>query len=72
VQRLSCEEQAMTKRTMVLLMVVEERDDAPTYDATGEGWEVEESSAVVPALPKRALAKCGADLMALARRAGGQ
>ncbi len=58
----------MTKRTMVLLMVVEEHDDAPTYDATADAWEVEESSAVVRALPKRTLAKCSAELMQLAKR----
>lgn len=53
-------------RTMVLLMVVEERNsEPPTYDTTG--CEVEESSAVVRALPKRALAKCG-ELVELARR----
>jgi hypothetical protein len=57
----------MTKRTMVLLVVVEERDsDFPTYDT--DGAELEETSRVVPALPKRVLAKCGADLMQLAKR----
>jgi hypothetical protein len=55
----------MTKRTMILLMVVEEReDDLPTYDVADD-----EPSRIVQAAPKLPrLAKCGADLMQLARR----
>jgi hypothetical protein len=48
------------KRTMVLLLLVEERDsEPPRYDATVEGAEVEEASAV-RLLPKPTLTKCPA------------
>jgi hypothetical protein len=45
---------------MVLLLLVEERDsEPPRYDATVEGAEVEEASAV-RLLPKPTLTKCPA------------
>lgn len=43
---------------MVLLLVVEEDAPAP-YDAETTGAEVEESSGVFRAMPRRSLAKCG-------------
>ncbi len=59
------------KRTMVLLMVVEERDsEPPHYDAETTGAELDERSAVRQ-LPKPALAKCAAQVIPLFRRVAG-
>jgi hypothetical protein len=57
----------MTKRTMLLVLVVEEREsDFPTYDVADD-----EPSRIVQAAPKLPrLAKCGSELLELARKAG--
>jgi hypothetical protein len=57
----------MTKRTMLLMLVVEERSDSepPMYDATDD-----EPSRIVQARPLPKLAKCGSELLELARKAG--
>jgi hypothetical protein len=57
----------MTKRTMLLVLVVEERSDSepPMYDATDD-----EPSRIVQAAPKAVLAKCAPKLFELARKAG--
>lgn len=43
-------------RTMLLVMVVEERSDAPHYDAETSGETVDETA--IRRLPKPVLAKC--------------
>jgi hypothetical protein len=56
----------MTKRTMVLLLVVEEHEsDFPAYDVTDD-----EPSRIVQTAPKAVLAKCAPKLFELARKAG--
>jgi hypothetical protein len=57
----------MTKRTMLLLLVVEERSDSepPMYDAADD-----EPSRIVQTAPKAVLAKCAPKLFELARKAG--
>jgi hypothetical protein len=54
----------MTKRTMLLLLVVEEHEsDFPAYDATDD-----EPSRIVQTRPLPKLAKCGSELLELAKR----
>jgi hypothetical protein len=56
----------MTKRTMVVLVMVEEHEsDFPAYDVTDD-----EPSRIVQAAPKAVLAKCAPKLFELARKAG--
>jgi hypothetical protein len=54
----------MTKRTMVVLVMVEEHEsDFPAYDVTDD-----EPSRIVQTRPLPKLAKCGSELLELARR----
>jgi hypothetical protein len=57
------------KRTVLMLLLVEENDEPEPVEVSGA--EIEELSRVVRARPKRTLAKCGDILELLPKAAGG-
>jgi len=58
------------KRTVLMLLLVEENDEPEPVEVSGA--EVEELSRVIRARPKGALAKCGELLELLPKAAGGR